>query len=186
MDFESLIVRIAGILDALTIPYAITGGYAVSIWGKPRSTFDVDVVIEFPQSKIHPLAEALKKISELVYIDERMMTRAVERKGEFNFIHIESGIKIDFFVLKDDEFSSARLKRRVSKSIAGKSVYFLSPEDLVLSKLLWRKDTESELQLRDVESVLKFQKNLDWRYLQKWAKIHATAKTLNSLRRKHV
>ncbi len=185
MDFEKLIVAVVKILDTLKIPYAITGGYAVSVWGRPRSTFDVDVIIEFPHSKVHALALALKRISELTYIDEHMMMRAVDRKGEFNFIHIESGIKVDFFVLKDEPFSALRLKRRIAKSIGGKKVFFLSSEDLILSKLLWSKDTESELQLRDVASIMKFQKKLDWRYLQKWAKIHATAKTLTSLRKKH-
>lgn len=48
MDFQKLIIEIAKILDTLAIKYAITGGYAVSVWGKPRSIFDVDVIIELP------------------------------------------------------------------------------------------------------------------------------------------
>lgn len=185
MDFQNLILEIARILDTLKIPYAITGGYAVSIWGKPRSTFDVDMIIEFPQSKIYVLAEALRKISELSYVDENVMAHAVERKGEFNFIHTESGIKVDFFVLKNDAFSRLKLQRRVAKVIEDKKIYFLSPEDLILSKLLWRKETESELQLRDVESIMKFQKKLDWKYINKWAKIHNTIHTLNTLHKNH-
>lgn len=185
MDFQNLVLKVARILDVLKIPYAITGGYAVSVWGKPRSTFDVDVIIEFPRSKIHVLAEALRKILELSYVDENVMTNAVERRGEFNFIHTESGIKVDFFVLKNDVFSRLKLQRRTAKLIEGKKIYFLSPEDLILSKLLWRKETESELQLRDVESIVKFQKKLDWQYLQKWAKIHTTTKILTTLRKNH-
>ncbi len=186
MDFENLIVAVVKILVSLKIPYAITGGYAVSVWGRPRSTFDVDVVIEIPQAKIHALAIALKRISALTYVDENMMARAVDQKGEFNFIHVESGIKVDFFVRRDDKFSVNGLKRRMAQVINGTKVYFFSPEDLILSKLLWSKETESELQLRDVESIIKFQKKLDWKYINKWAKIHKTIETLAMLRKKYV
>ncbi|TSC75274.1 MAG: hypothetical protein G01um101430_481, partial [Parcubacteria group bacterium Gr01-1014_30] len=73
--------------------------------------------------------------------------------------------------------------RRIPRNVLGQRVYFVSPEDLILSKLLWYKESESELQLRDIESVLKFQKKLDWEYLKKWAKIHSTFKTLEKLKR---
>lgn len=186
MDFEALVVAIARILDKLEIRYAVTGGYAISIWGRPRATFDIDAVIELPESKIGVLASALRKVSAMSYIDENMMVLAVERKGEFNFIHIESGIKVDFWVQPRTEFYESKLRRRISKTIQGQKVYFVSPEDLILSKLLWHKESGSELQLRDVESVFKFQKKLDWRYLRKWAKEHSTLKVLKKLKKQKV
>ena len=118
----------------------------------------------------------------MTYVDEDMMLRAVERKGEFNFIHIESGIKIDFWVLKDNEFSKTQIERRIPYIISGQRVYFVSPEDLILNKLLWHKETGSELQLGDIKSVLKLQKRLDWEYLRKWAKKYSTIKVLESLK----
>lgn len=182
MDFEKLIIEITNVLDKLNITYAITGGYAVSIWGRLRATFDIDVVIELPMIKARILAEALKKVSEAGYVDEDMVVRAIKRKGEFNFIHIESGIKVDFWVLGGGEYQRIKLKRREAKSIGGKEVYFLSPEDLILSKLLWYKESGSELQLGDIESILKIQKKIDWKYLNKWAKIHSTSGVLNKLK----
>jgi len=182
MDFQKLVVEIAKILDKLRIPYAITGGYAVSIWGRLRATFDIDTIVQLPEIKIKILAEALRKISKMTYVDEDMMLRAVERKGEFNFIHIESGIKIDFWVLKDNEFSKTQIERRIPYIISGQRVYFVSPEDLILNKLLWHKETGSELQLGDIKSVLKLQKRLDWEYLRKWAKKYSTIKVLESLK----
>jgi len=181
MDFEKLITEISKILDTLKIIYAITGGYAVSIWGRPRSTFDIDVIIELSHSKLAVFSKALKAISEMSYIDEQMAERAVERKGEFNFIHIESGIKVDFWVQDSGEFSKLKLARRVPKNISGRKIYFVSPEDLILSKLLWHKESGSELQLRDVESVLKFQTKLDAEYLKKWTKKQTTQKILKTL-----
>lgn len=182
MDFQKLIAEIAKILDRLALPYAVTGGYAVSVWGRVRSTLDIDVIIELPLLKIDVLSKALRQISEASYIDENMVIRAVERKGEFNFIHIESGIKVDFWVQGKDEFSQAKLNRKVPQNILGQTVYFVSPEDLILSKLLWYKESGSEMQLKDVESIIAIQKKLDWKYTRRWAKQQMTLKILERIR----
>ena len=181
MDFQKLLRKVAEILEQLRIPYAVTGGYAVSVWGKPRSTLDVDVIIELFEPQIEKLTSALRRISKMSYVDEHMVRWAFERKGEFNFIHIESGIKVDFWISKGDEFSRGELRRRISKVIAGQRVCFVSPEDLILNKLRWHKESGSELQLRDVEVVMKFQKKLDKKHLIKWAKVHSTLEKLETI-----
>jgi len=179
-----LVVTIGNILDDLKIPYAVTGGLAVSILGRIRTTLDIDVIVELPQAKVPALTKALKQISDLTYVDEETALRAVERTGEFNFLHIESGIKVDFFVLGSDAFSKEKIGRRRPHTINGQSVYLVSPEDLILSKLPWNKQTESSRQLEDVESILAIQKNLNRPYLEKWSKLHKTDKVLRELWRK--
>jgi predicted nucleotidyltransferase len=72
----------------------------------------------------------------------------------------------------------------VPVQILGYKVYFVSPEDLILVKLKWHKTSSSERQLEDVESVIKIQKKLDWKYLEKWAKIQSTSEALQSLLKK--
>lgn len=85
-----------------------------------------------------------------------MIKHAVERKGEFNFIYIESGIKVDFWIQDDQSvFVKSKFQRRVPKVILGQKIYFLFPEDLLLSKLLWYKESESELQRGAMESILR-------------------------------
>lgn len=184
MDFEKLVVAIAKILDRLDIPYAITGGYALAYMGRLRTTFDIDTIIELSQVKVDALASALKKISEVSYVDRTMIVRAVERHGEFNFIHADSGIKVDFWVQGTDSYAKLKLARRQGRDIEGDTVYFVSPEDLLLSKLKWHKESGSEQQLRDVQSIILMQKKLDWPYLQKWARRHSTSRILASLLKK--
>src|SRR3989344_3315280 len=92
---EELLLKIAPILDELKIDYFITGGFAVSVWGRPRPTFDIDIVIEIINAKVALLAGALRKISKAGYIDENAAKEAVRRKDEFNFIDPGTGIKID-------------------------------------------------------------------------------------------
>lgn len=181
MDFLTLLLKVVRILEDLKIVYAVTGGYAVSVWGRVRSTLDIDVIIQISRSQIGPLQKGLKQISELSYIDEGTMVEALEREGEFNFIHGESGIKIDFFVTGRTESAKLEFERRVPKTIASQTVYFISPEDLILSKLRWNKESESMKQLEDIESVLVIKKNLDMEYLKKWAMKQETIETLNLL-----
>lgn len=181
MDFQQLLVEIARILENLKIPYLVTGGYAVSIWGRPRSTLDIDVVIELPSARIKDLTRALRQISEISHIDEQAVEWAVERKSEFNFVDIESGIKVDFWVTKNDAYSGLKMKRATNHVIAGQKVSFISPEDLILAKLLWNKENASTRQLEDIESVLIIQKRLDLRYVRKWAKTHGTLPVLEEL-----
>src|SRR3989344_4231092 len=90
------------------------------------------------------------------------------------------------FIYGADEFSGLKLKRRIPKMILSEKVYFLSPEDLILSKLLWSKESGSELQLKDIESILKFQKKLDLKYLRKWAATHSTISSLEALLKKQL
>lgn len=179
---EELLEKIASILRELNISYAVTGGIAITVWGRPRFTADIDIVVELVSQKLDKLAEKLLGIDKAVYVDKRMMQRALERRGEFNFIHPASGLKVDFWVLKNDLFSREQINRAVRKKIANVPIIFVSPEDLILSKLLWYKESESDRQLEDVASVLRRQKKLDWRYLAEWSKIHGTARILQELK----
>lgn len=181
MDFQELLVTIAKILDGFNVPYAVTGGYAVSIWGRLRATFDLDIIVDLFPSKIKQVRSALEKISTAAYVDEDAMSEAVERGKEFNFIHPESGIKVDFFVQNKDPLSTQEFNRRVSVQVLDYKVSFVSPEDLILAKLRWYKTNSSERQLEDIESVIKIQKKLDWEYLKKWAAIQSTTEILGKL-----
>lgn len=180
MEQEKLLQKLATILEKLKIPYFITGGIATVIWGRPRFTADIDVVIQLVPQKLDKLAQELLKIDKNVYLSKESMTEAMKRQGEFNFIHPASGLKIDFWILKNTPFDETCLKRRVKKTINKQKVFFISSEDLILNKLLWRRKSESTRQLEDVESILKISK-VDLKYLKRWAKLLEVSQILNKL-----
>ena len=98
---------------------------------------------------------------------------ALKERGEFNFIHGETGLKVDFWIKKDTVFSKKEFERRIPKKIRKEKVYFISPEDLILEKLLWYKQSNSSRQLEDIESVLKISK-VDLKYIKRWARKQST------------
>lgn len=183
LDPRHLLVNVVKILRRLKIPYIITGGMAVLIWGRPRFTADIDIVVELKVQDIDKIEQGLKSLGDKNYISKVDIQRALVNKSEFNFIDGETGVKIDFWILKDDNpFDQSRLKRRVAKNIMGERVYFSSPEDLILIKLLWHKISPSSRQVDDVASILKISGDkINMRYLKEWAKNMNTSKILNDL-----
>lgn len=171
-DFEKLLTTTARILGELEIPYVVTGGAAVVFWGTPRFTADIDIVVELQESSIPQLAKRLREaFGRTAYIDEEMMQEELQRGGEFNVIHPDSGLKIDFFIRPlEDAFEKEKFFRAVTKEVAGEPVRLIAPEDLILTKLRWGKESMSEKQFADAQSVVATQdKKLDQEYLEKWA-----------------
>jgi hypothetical protein len=182
MEFEELLIKVGNILEDLHIPYCITGGYAVSVWGRPRGTFDIDVVVKLEAKNVVPLATRLRSLSRSGYMEEAVARDAIREGKEFNFFHPESGIKLDFWVVKkSDPMDQKELERRIARKIAGHTIYFISPEDLILSKLKWFQKTESTRQLEDIESILKIQKKLDISFLRQTAHTNSTLEILDSV-----
>jgi len=177
---DELLCRIAKILDGLAIPYLITGGMAVAVWAKPRFTWDIDIVVELLPQKLSLLVRRLLAIDKDVYVSQEAMRNALERKGEFNFIHPQTGLKVDFWILKDDSFDKERIKRPVKKIINGQSVNFISPEDLILSKLLWYQINPSQKQLDDIKMILTISK-VNIGYIKQWARKQKTIDIFNQI-----
>lgn len=77
MDQETLLRKIGAALEALGIPYLITGGLAVAVWGRPRFTADIDVVIESPLEKVEALVQSLQTLGADVVVDPEAVSEAV-------------------------------------------------------------------------------------------------------------
>lgn len=177
---EKLLLEIAKILGNLKIEYFVTGGFAVSVWGRPRATFDIDIIIKIIEPQAVLLAKAFREISKAGYADENMIKDAIDNQGEFNFIDPSSGLKVDFWVAREGASFPPEFKRKRLKRISNQNVYFVSPEDLILSKLQWYKISPISKHLEDIESIFKISgKELDMLYLRKWAKALGVLGNLN-------
>jgi len=152
-------------LEVAAIPYMITGSIATNFYAVPRMTRDIDIVIEL---KTVDLDRIMRLFEKDFYIDRDMMANAVKGRDMFNIIHNESIVKIDFIVRKDIPYRQIEFDRRRTIDVEGTRMSVVSPEDLILSKLYWAKDSLSETQLRDVKNILETVEKLDLPYIEKW------------------
>lgn len=171
MTIKQFLIQISSVLDKLKINYVVSGGVAVTTWGKPRFTADVDIVIEIDNvDQVKNLTIELKRNFPKSYPDIQMAVDAFERKSEFNVIEPEFGFKADFFISDNTEYRKLEIKRGRSGRLNNKMIRFISPEDLIINKLIWYKEGQSTRQLEDIQSVIEAREDLDQEYLQTWIK----------------
>lgn len=155
-------------LERTGLSYAITGSWVVSAYGILRATHDVDVVIAIQGGEAARIVEAFPY--PRYYADEIAIAEALATRSFFNVIDGESTLKIDFWPLKDDDYSQEQFRRRKTVRMGERRVWALTAEDIILAKLLWIKMSDSERQWRDVQSVWTLKKaELDLPYLRLWA-----------------
>jgi hypothetical protein len=169
------------ILEQLGIAYTVGGSLASSVYGAVRFTQDADLTVEPFENNAQKLLQLLKPG---YYVSKDAVSNALRQRSSFNVIHFETAFKIDVFVRKDTAFEKQLLTRRkllkLSDSLE-KSFSIVSPEDIILLKMLWYRDSNcsSERQWADVIGVLKVQAGkLDLRYLKEWAGILGVSELL--------
>lgn len=150
------------------MPYMLTGSLAGSYHGAPRSTQDIDLVVEASLASLLDVAAELRAAG--LYVSDDAIAEAHASQGMFNAIDPESGWKIDFIIRKDRPFSRAEFESRRGIEFMGLVLSIAGAEDLIVAKLEWAKLGNSERQLRDVAEIVAVQgSRLDVERIQQWS-----------------
>ena len=167
-ETEEVVERLADLLDSLGIQYAVGGSIASSLYGTVRFTRDADITVQSFATVADKLFERLK---DDFYVSRQAMEEALSSHRSFNLIHLGTSFKVDLFVQGASEFEQRLLNRgkRLRLSDTGRrDIAVVSPEDIILLKLRWFRETggTSQRQWDDVLGVLAVQgKSLDFEYL---------------------
>jgi len=163
----SVLKMVATRLHQTDIPYMVSGSIAANFYGRPRMTRDIDIIVELT---LKDVLRVYRLFEGDFYVDETMIHEAISYQSMFNIIHNETMVKVDFIIRKDTPYRRLEFNRRCLVQIDDFEVFAVSLEDLILSKLYWAKDSQSELQLNDVKILIRENRNqLDENYLDKWA-----------------
>jgi hypothetical protein len=155
-------------LNRTGLAYLLTGSMASNYWGIPRTTHDLDFVVQLPVESIPSL---LHEFRGDFYVDEPTVRAALAPPYQFNAIDRRSALKIDFWILRAEPFEKSMFERRLSIDFVGEHAWIATAEDVILHKLYWDSITPSERQIGDAAGVVAVQSgSLDRVYLQKWAK----------------
>ena len=148
----------------------IVGSVASIVYGEPRLTKDMDLVIEVSQSDSKTFFESFP-FPEYYCPPVDILSSEFSEKGQFKILHQDSGIKIDFIIRKNSEHAKTEFSRKTKIPFwKGFEAYIASAEDVILKKLVYYREGLSEKHLRDIRGIIATTQ-LDQSYITKWIKI---------------
>jgi hypothetical protein len=167
MSAAEVVRRISAALDRAGIAYMLCGSFASAYYGTPRSTQDIDLVIEADPAQLRTFIQILP--ADEYYADLDAALEAHQRQSLFNVIDLATGWKVDLIIRKSRAFSQKEFRRRQRINLQGLPLFVASAEDIVIAKLEWSKLAQSPRQIEDVASILRMRsESLDRSYLEKW------------------
>ena len=165
---QQVFTFVIDILEKTKIPYMIGGSVAAIVYGEPRMTLDMDVVVDIRTEQVKQFVSAF---GPEYYVNSESILEAIKNQSQFNIIQSELGVKVDFYVKQSDSFSQQAFGRKRSEAFSKeKTAMFTTPEDIILKKMEWYKMGESQKHLDDIKGILRISRDkLDLQYISQWA-----------------
>lgn len=142
-------------LNRAGIRYMVTGSVASIVYGEPRLTHDIDLVVDLDLRdaervvQAFPLDEFYCPPLEIIEIELKRNLR-----GHFNIIHHETGFRADVYISGHDDLHRWALENRKSFQIRGEIVWVAPIEYVIVRKLQYYHEGGSDKHLRDIAGML--------------------------------
>jgi hypothetical protein len=141
-------------LNVAGIRYMVTGGLAAIVYGEPRLTNDVDVVVQLLPTDPRRLSQAFDASEYYVPPIETIEAEAARQMfGHFNIVHIESALRADVYCVGDDEFGAWAFRHRRSIEIGDDWVWLAPMEYVIVQKLRYFRESGQDRHLRDIAAM---------------------------------
>jgi hypothetical protein len=169
VEHDDLLCKALDVMERLGVRYMIVGSVASSFYGEPRATMDVDIVIDLPYGLVPAFCDAFP--SPEFYVDPHAVGQAIRAGGQFNLLQTTTADKIDFMALRYGTHCEGQLERRLKLPVLGDREAFIArPEDVILSKMEYYRQGQSEKHLRDITGILRVSgPRVDRAYIKEWA-----------------
>lgn len=179
MTVEKLAAVVLDACDTEGVDHLITGAFAISVYGIPRSTKDVDVLVNVTAGD--PVRRCVLRLESMIEFDPQVQFDTLTWGKRVVGVTRESPpLKVELFELFNDPFvlsQFARKRQRFSEQI-GRTIWLPTPEDVVVQKLRWGRNKD----LDDARDVLAVQgsETLDMAYIVQWCALHRTTERLRA------
>jgi hypothetical protein len=142
-------------LERLGFPYCVTGSVAASVYGEPRLTADIDIVLLLKIQDIAALRSAFSDDAYYVPPDETLhLELARESRGMFNLIHHASQFKADIYLAGHDPLHAWALEHRRRIGLGESGAWIAPPEYVILRKLEYLREGGQDKHVRDIRFML--------------------------------
>lgn len=179
---ELLMPEVARRLATVRADWMVTGSVAAIGHGITRNTHDIDIVIELPSSQVGEMLAAFPPPE--FFLQEQVLRESVVNGSLFSVLHNPSGMKIDFWPLKQTPFDTLAFDKRQERMLFGEKTPVIRPEHLILQKLRWAKELGgSERQFGDCLAIYELRaREIDHALLDHWAMRVGVTELLTRLR----
>ena len=164
-------------LEGLGLPWYVTGAWALAAYAEPRMTRDIDVVVGLDRA-------GYERLVRPAFEGDFLVNDPIDLGGRWigGVIHKQDIVRVDLIFGRTDPWAHQAMERsvRLEHPTLG-PIWVITPEDLVLAKLEWSEGT-SELQVRDVRSIIRLVADLDWPYLERYAATLGISDRLEAVR----
>jgi hypothetical protein len=141
-------------LNGLGARYLVSGSVAAMLYGEPRVTHDIDLLVFLRSEQIQELPNAFPPSEFYVPPVETIFSEATRERGSFNVIHADSGLKADMYLVGRDEFHAWAFRNARQYTITDTTIRLAPPEYVIVRKLEYYREGGSEKHLRDIRSML--------------------------------
>ena len=167
---NELVADVSSKLEKANIEYMLSGSIAMGFYSMGRTSWDVDVVINLKEEEIEKFISLFR---DRYFLQQHVIKEEIKRTGMFNIIDQNTSFKIDFIIKKHTPFRDEEFRRRKKVNFLGTELWIVSLEDLILSKLIWIQELESDLQKKDITFLLQNNSIIDKSYIESWIqKLH--------------
>ncbi|MBF0367164.1 MAG: hypothetical protein HQK50_16430 [Oligoflexia bacterium] len=167
---STLLEIFIGVIEKLNkqeILYMVVGSVASTIYGEPRLTHDMDIVIDIAYDDCEKLFNTFN-IEDYYCPPLEVLKHETKNHGQFNLIHLESNLKIDCIIRKRNKHAIEEFSRRVQTPFtANITIFIATAEDIIIKKLDYYRQGRSEKHLHDIRGILT-ETPIDKEYLHKW------------------
>ncbi|MCX6167708.1 MAG: hypothetical protein NTX65_00070 [Ignavibacteriales bacterium] len=143
------------------IDFFITGSVASIVYGDPRLTHDIDLVISLSQAQVDNFIKAFP-IGEFYCPPVTVIKAELVRpaNGHFNLIHHETGFKADIYLIGNDEFQIWAMNNKKEIILLGKKLFIAPPEYVIIKKIEFYDEGKSQKHLYDIAAMIKNSKDI--------------------------
>ncbi len=155
------------ILQDQNIEYMVVGSIASMIYGEPRLTRDMDIVVELQPSTVLSLSTFFP--GNFYYLPpHEILSQEVVNRGQFNILHLETMLKVDVMIRKESKHAKEEFSRKVKKAfLPDFEVFVATAEDIIIKKLHYFREGQSQKHIEDIRGILA-NTEIDQKYLDKW------------------
>ena len=156
MEQTELLFHFVNPLEQAALRYMLTGSVASMVYGLPRFTHDLDLVLDISTADVAAFV-TLFPLDSYYCPPEEVITIEVRRRqhGHFNLIHHQTGYKADIYLFGQDELHHWAMENRRRISLeSGYSTWIAPPEYVIIRKLEYYREGGLEKHLNDIRGML--------------------------------